>query len=265
MSQLVKYTEPKDLIHAVELAHIEKQWLSNYEDPILKSKLSPIIKNAGDAMRQTKNLSKEEISAILDGIIFKIRKDFKTLHLLEIETAINDWVFDGDEGVKIFSAANMVKAISIYSKTKRGKIIKDIWDRSKKIYDAKELTDEEKKEKLDTFYKTWKKLQETSGIELFGGYSIAYQLAKDLKLIDFNKSEFWTYIEQAKVTSIENLKNLQVSRAVSGVVYNNRVNEINAITFESVFTEKKKLPNEVVAECRQLAIVDYFRLRMIEE
>jgi hypothetical protein len=262
MSEIIKYEKPTSLEHAIDLAHNHKQWASKLEPDQLNSMLTKACLTFCDAIGQ-KNVSDSVFAAGLEMLIDLVNTKYRTLHIDELRTALKRYAANDSIEVKNFSGSTLSKALSIYISERNKKIMS--MRKEVKEYEPKELTDEEKKEKLDLFYKTWKKLQETSGIELFGGYSIAYQLAKDLKLIDFDKSEFWTYIEQAKVTSIENLKNLQVSRAVSGVVYNNRVNEINAITFESVFTEKKKLPNEVVAECRQLAIVDYFRLRMIEE
>lgn len=263
MTDIIKYQKPESLEHAIDLAHNHKQWASKLEPEQLNLMLTKACLTFCDSIGQ-KNVSDSVFKAGLEMLLELVGTKYKTLHVDELRTALKRFAANESIEVKNFSGSTLSKALSMY-----------VTERNKKILamrkelpepEAKELTDEEKKQKLDVFYETWKKLQENKGLELFGGYSIAYQLAKDLNLLNFDKAEYWAYIEQAKELSLTNLKNLQVSRAISGVVYNSKVNEVNEITFETVFgKEKKPLPDQVIAECRQLAIVDYFRLRMFEE
>jgi hypothetical protein len=262
MSEIIKYEKPTSLEHAIDLAHNQKQWASKMEETELTTMLTKACLNFCKSIGQS-NLKDGVFAAGLEMLIDLVSTKYKTLHIDEIRTALKRYAANDSIEVKNFSGSTLSKALSLYVAERNKKILamrKELPEPTQT-----ELTDEEKKEKLDLFYKTWKRFEETKGQTLFGGFSSAYQLAKDLKLLKFDKSEYWAYIEDAKVSSLENLKNLQVSRAISGVVYNNRVNEINAITFESVFKEKNDLPNEVIAECRRLAILDYFRLRLIEE
>lgn len=262
MSEIIKYEKPNSLEHAIELAHLHKQWASKLEPEKLNALLSSACLKFCDAIGQ-KNVSDGVFKAGLELLIDLVDTKYKTLHVDEVRTALKRYAANDSIEVKNFSGSTLSKALSLYVGERNKKIMsmrKEIPEPEPKI-----LSNEEKKEKLDSFYRTWKRFEETDGQILFGGYSTAYQLAKDLKLLTFDKSEYWVYIEDAKKTSLENLKNLQVSRAISGVVYNNRLNEINEITFESVFEEKKQLPSEVIAECRKLAILDYFRLRLMEE
>lgn len=262
MNEIIKYEKPQSLEHAIDLAHNHKQWASKLEPEQLNLMLSNACLKFCDAIGQ-KNVSDSVFKAGLEMLTELATTKYKTLHIDELRTALKRYAANDSIEVKNFSGSTLSKALSMYVTERNKKILA----MRKELPEATtpELTDEEKQEKLDLFYKTWKRFEETKGQTLFGGFSSAYQLAKDLKLFKFDKSEYWAYIEDAKITSMNNLKNLQVSRAISGVVYNNQVNEINAITFESVFEEKKELPNEVVAECRRLAILDYFRLKLIEE
>jgi hypothetical protein len=262
MSEIIKYEKTESLEHAIELAHNHKQWASKLELKQLNLMLSNACLKFCDAIGQ-KNVSDSVFKAGLEMLIELATTKYKTLHIDEIRTALKRYAANDSIEVKNFSGSTLSKALSLYVAERNKKILamrKELPEPTQT-----ELTDEEKKEKLDLFYKAWGKYEKTKGQSLFVGFSASYELAKDLKLLKFDKSEYWAYIEDAKVSSLENLKNLQVSRAISGVVYNNRVNEINAITFESVFKEKNDLPNEVIAECRRLAILDYFRLRLIEE
>lgn len=263
MSDLVKYQKPESLEHAIQLAHIEKQWASKMNQDDLKLMLTKSCVAFCDAIGQNK-VTDGVFSAGLDVLIDLVNTKYKTLHIDELRTALKRYAANDSIEVKNFSGSTLSKALSLYEKERGKKIL--AMRKAIPEPEPKELTLEEKRQKLELFYQTWKKMKDGNGLNLFAGYSAAYVLAKEIGELNFDKSEFWAYIEQAKEVAIVNLKNLQTSRAISGVVYNNRLTEINIITFESVFgKEKKPLPNEVIAECRQLAIVDYFKIKEFEE
>ena len=262
MNEIIKYQKPKSLEHAIDLAHNGRQWASKLEPPKLNLMLSEACLSFCDSIGQ-KNVSDNVFSAGLELLIDIVNTKYKTLHIDEIRTALKRYAANDSIEVKNFSGSTLCKALSIYDKERGKKII--AMRKNLPEPEPKELTKEEKREKLDLFFKAWKKMGRDKDNSLFVGYSASFVLAKELGEIEFNNSEYWAYIEKAKEKAITNLKKNQISRAISGVVYANRVNEINEITFESVFSEKKKLPNEVIAECRELAVADYFRNREFEE
>lgn len=263
MADIVKFEKPKDLMHAVELAHNQKQWASKYSDKELKAKLTSIIDEAGDALRQTRNLSEGEINAIYTGLIDRIRNGYKTLHVYEIERAIKNWIYDGSEETKIFSAASLIKAVSRYDKEQRSAYIKQLWDKQKREEEApKEYSNEYKERFVKGLYELWK-----SNNGIVTGYVQAFDFLKDLKEIRVEKAAYWMAINAARDEVLNRLKTDQATRTITGIVYNRSKEALELLTednFSEVMRDSQDY-NELIAEAKKWLVIMHFQDLMINE
>ena len=263
MNQLIKYEDPKNLQEAVQLSHNLKIWASSMPDEELAPRLSLLIEDVCLTIGQ-RNVDPNVIKAGIKSLKSAIQGKYKTLHFYEVRKAVMNWADNPSIDVKHFSGANMVKAIDEYDRNERHKLIKQLWKKDEEV--KKEYTTEEKEQMLESFYKTWKKCNEVDGHHDFFGYTAAYKLLKELGKTTVDKDYYWETIQQAKESVLNDLKNQQVQRVISGIVYKNQVETIESITYENFWRKDGlKGAESLEAECQRIMVVDYFMEKTMDE
>jgi len=262
-NKLSKITEPNSLPEALSLAIVHKQWASKMDESELNTRLYELCLDVCDIIGQ-RSASRPVLEAGAKALKDAVTEQYKFLHIMEVEEAVKNWAKYSDDEVKHFSGAKLIRALKLYVQNDRSTVSKRIRSNEKP---PKELSMEEKERVLESFYKSWSKFKNGNGVDLFAGYSPAYELALETGKIKLTQDDYWGHIQTAIPIVLENLKSLQVQRAISGTLYRLNKDAIESLTFDSIFVDnpKTKLPDILVSECRKLAIEAYFMEREMEE
>ena len=261
--KLAIQTQPSSLPEALSLALTQKQWASKLEEAELNKRLLELCLDVCDILGQ-KNVGTDILQAGATALKEAVTEQYKFLHIMEIEAAVKNWAKYSDDEVKHFAGSRLIRAIKEYVKNERSLNFKRINTEEVK---TKELSQEEKERVLESLYNAWSKFKNGNGIDLFAGYSPAFELALELGKITLTTDDYWEHIQTAIPIALENLKSLQIQRAISGTLYRSNKEAIEELTYDKIFVDepKAKLPDSLRSECRKLAIEAYFMEREMEE